>query len=279
MFEKKRYVLFVGKRFIEPGMVTLGKTASFEGGEALSYTSETLADALRNIRERTTGKVRVVLSEELVYVTEISFPASTSVTRESIREKAEEFIPDDLHDSQWDFETLHYTEKRKESETLVQVAMIERSFAEALKAALAIVSLPLESVVPESYALASFVADREGVSVIVERDRESTTLIATEQGSVISTYVQDSVTTDDLSLFLGFVKGKGKEVKRIVFSHFAEEEVAPFRIFEEQGYEVLAENYNPLIGAAAQDISGRDEAVLNIDMFRTNKKPWWRFRS
>lgn len=280
MFRKKHFVIFIGKHFIEPGVVTLGSTPSFEGYEPLAYTIETLPEDLRRVGGLTEGRnVRVVLSEELVYVTELSFLSGIRITRESVRQKAEESIPEDLRATEWDFQTLHYAEKREQkAETSVQVAVMERSFVEAFRKALESAPLPLESIVPESYVLASLTADQEGVSVIVEADRESTVLVATERGSVIATYVKGAVTPDDVAAFLVFVKEKNKAVKRIIFSHFSEEETGPFRAIMEEGHEILMENLNPLVGATSQEVSGKDEMVLNIDMFRSDlTRPWWRF--
>lgn len=268
IFAKKRYVLFVGKNFIDSGLVILKNEPVFDGNEAIPYTSETFPEVLRQIKSLSKGrKIRVVLSEELVYVTEISFPVDTRITRTLVEERAQASVPEDLRETDWDFQTLHYTEKQKSEGTTVQVAVVERNFSQAFHAALHEVSLPIESIMPESYVLASLERDAEGISVIAEADRESVVFSAVEGGFVLATCVKKNGDIQkDLADFLAFVAEKReKKSDRIIFSHLGEIPPEFLGKFAEEGYECIERDYNPLIGATLQTkISGKDEDVLNI---------------
>src|SRR3989344_7279935 len=169
MFNATRYVLFVGKQYIDPGLVTLKKEPLFKPGEAPHYTPETLADALTRCKAVSSKKIRIVLAEELVYVALFAFPWSmrTHLTRDLIRAKAEESIPEDLQATQCDFQSMTYVAiPDQDKEILVQVAVMEKNFFQAFKQALDTTPLPIESILPESYVLARLAAAREGVSVI-----------------------------------------------------------------------------------------------------------------
>lgn len=281
MFSKKRFVIFISKQFIDPGFVTLGETPLFEGGEAFSYTKETLAESLKKIKEISKGKIRIVLGEELVYVAELSFPNKTIITRELVQKKTEEIIPEDLKQTEWDFQALQYKEKSKDTrEIVVQVAVIEKSFSDSFRQALITNPLPIESIYPESYVLANLESGATGVSVIIEQDRGLSVLCAVEDGFSIASRVQkEAVMIEDVKVFIDFLLSyKGKKIERIIFSHFSEEVMTPFLNLADEGYTVLAKDYNPLVGAALQEkISGKDEDILNIDIFSlAEKKVWWK---
>ncbi len=281
IFAKKRYVLFVGKTCIDSGLVVLKSEPVFYGNEAIPYTKETLPQALRQARSLSKSKkIRVVLSEELVYVTEVSFSAGTLITRTLVAEKAQASIPEDLRETDWDFQTLQYTEKQKNKDFVaVQVAVVEKVFSQSFHQALQEVPLLIESIVPESSVLASLEREAAEVSVIVAADRESIVFCAVESGFVLTTCVKRGGDIEkDLSEFLLFVGEKSEEkIKRIIFSHCGEAPSAFLEKFSGAGYECIERDYNPLIGAALQtNISGRDEDTLNIaDAFLSVRKHVW----
>ena len=281
LFSKKHSVLFIAKHFIDPGRVTIGREISFDGFEALAYDENTLPDVLRQIQSLFVGDIRIVLSEELVYVTELSFPTGMRLTRDIVRRAVEATTPEDLRATEWDFQTLHYV-KKQETETgvLVQAAVIEGVFFRMFAQALETVLLPIESIVPESYALAHLTAGYEGASLLIVRDRESTLLALVDGGFVIATRVErGEVAVSHIEKFLSFISvHKSKVAARIIFSHFTEEEMAPFQTLAACGYELISEEYNPLIGAAVQtSITGKDAEVLNLNTFLLDRQvSWWK---
>lgn len=275
-FKKHFFVSFISKHFIDSGYITVGKKILFEGAEAFEYTEETFSETFKKIGEVSKGKVRIVLSEELVYVTELSFPSGTRITRDVVLEKAEQSIPEDLRKTAWDFQTLHYAEKSKEKgEILVQVAVIEKSFSDIFRAALTTNPLAIESIFPESYVFANFEKEEAGVAVIVAQNRESVLICAVEDGFAIVTRVEEGgITIDKVREFLQFLSlSKGKKAERIIFSRFTEEDFSLFLPLADEGYEILARDYNPLIGAALhKKVTGKDEDVLNIDILSSPAK-------
>lgn len=188
MFSKKHPALFISSGFIEPGNVTVSRELLFEGSEALPYDREMFHQTLSQVLASPHKKARIVLSEELVYVTTLLFPAGTKLTRELVRSRAEETIPEDLRATAWDFRTMHYKETIGEAGgILVQVAVVEGGFSGILSKTLVEQDFSVEAILPESSVLASLVADKEGVTVIVEQDRERTLFIACESNLVLST--------------------------------------------------------------------------------------------
>lgn len=281
MFDRKYLILFIGKHFIDPGFVTASREPLFEGIEALPYAPETLGQTLAQIRSFSRKTIRVVLSEELVSVTSLSFPKETKITRELVMRTTEESIPEDLKATEWDFQTLHYRETHiSETEVTVEVAVVAGVFASNLKQAMQETKLTFECVIPESCALAGLVSHFEGISLIVEADRESTLFVAAEEGGVWATYVKSGAC--DMSDLQGFIEfldtKKEKKAARIILSRCTEEFAASLSPLVAEGYELFSDNLNPLIGVALQKkISGKDEAVLNLDMLRSTEKRGWRF--
>lgn len=279
MFSRKHPVLFISKGFIEPGQVTVARELRFEGGEAVPYTLPTLHQALQQIPGLARQSVRLVLSEELVYVAALSFSKKTKLTREVVRVRAEETIPEDLRTTEWDFRTMRYVKHSETAESVsVQVAVIEHSFARALETALQTSAFSVASILPESYVLASFEKNAAGVTVIVEQDREGVLLVAALGGFVLLTSVKPELLSDKavVERFLSFVEEKGEKVVRVIGSHLADATV--LQSLQEKGYVCLEQSYNPLLGAFAEKVSGKDENVLNLNVFskRSEHSWWWR---
>lgn len=278
MFSKKIPTLFISRSFVEPGMVTLSRTPVFEGGEALAYTQETLHAVLAQIPFFKGRSVRIALSEELVYVAALSFPLGTKLTREMVRIRAEETIPEDLRTTDWDFRTMHFVKHDETAEQLlVQVAVIERGFTAQLEAALQSQAFTVESILPESYVLAALEAHEVGVTVIVEQDRESVLFVACEAGLVFATEIQQgALVPEDISRFLSFISGRTtKKVERVFLSHIENKE-CPETVIE-SGLSCEERSYNPLFGAALEKTSGKDAAVLNLNIFPGQEtRAWWK---
>lgn len=283
MFSKKIFTLFIGRDTLEPGFVTLKKEPVFVGAEAFAYVRETLPQVLGQVRALAGhAAVRVVLSEELVLVTGFSLPAGAPLVREAIRKQAEETIPENLQATEWDFQQLHYsTQSGMAGEVRIQVAVLESAFCEKFCQIFKQSGLVVESVLPESVVLAGMAASYEGVSLIAAQERMGVVLVAAESGFVLATYVKTgALGATDIATFLEYVsERKAVSVKRIIFSNFGDG-AAPLRAgMSERGIEIVETSLNPLVGAALrQAVRGNDAAVLDIEIFRSDKKrAWWRF--
>jgi hypothetical protein len=278
MFSKKHPALFISSGFIEPGTVTLSRELLFEGNEALPYNRETFPGIFKRALAVSDKGARIVLSEELVYVTTLLFPADTKLTRELVRSRAEETVPEDLRTTAWDFRTMRYRELTgTEGETLVQVAVIEGSFSDMLSTVFSEQDFSVEAIFPESSVLASLVAMKSGVTVIMEQDRERTLFIACESDLVLSTQTKEGVSTyPSLKAFLMFVSGVlEKKIETIVLSHV--DDVQLKEALEKDGYAYEEQSLNPLLGAFFLKVSGRDESVLNLNAFsQIPERSWWR---
>ena len=278
MFSKKHPALFISSGFIEPGTVTLSRELLFEGSEALSYSKETFPGILKQALAVSDQGARIVLSEELVYVTTLLFPAGTKLTRELVRSRAEETVPEDLRTTAWDFRTMRYQELTgTEGGILVQVAVVEGSFSDMLSTVLAERGFAVEAILPESSVLASLMAMKSGVTVIVEQDRERTLFIACESNLVLSTQTKKGASEyPSLKAFLMFVSGVlEKNIETIVLSHV--DDALLKEALEKDGYAYEEQSLNPLLGAFLLKVSGRDESVLNLNIFsQAPKRSWWR---
>lgn len=282
MFSHEYLVVFISKQSIDARCVTMGRDISADALFASAYTGETLADILRKIADLSKGRrIRVVLSDDLVYVTGFSVPPEIKVTRELMREKAEESVPEHLQKTDWDFLALQYGKKqKKDAETLVQVAVVQKSFSESFHQALNTSLLHIESILPMSFVFANAERSANGVSVIIEQHEGLTTLCGVEEGLVIATHIEHGVATlQGLKEFLHFLSAyKGRKVEGIMLSHCPDLWREFFEQLSLEGYTVEVKDYDVFILAALQEkISGRDEDVLNIDMFSSSEsRPWWK---
>lgn len=259
LFPKKRYTLFIGKDRIDPGLVVLDDQPVFYADEAYAYTPETFAQVLAGIGRLAHGrKARIVLGEELVYVTELRLPAGTVLSRDLVRQEAEASIPEDLRATDWDFQSVRYAAKpREDGRIAVQVAVIRSDFSRVFREALSGSGLRAECAVPESSALATLIPSIGVLSVVVSANGSATVLVALCDGSVIASETTQMLTLEDIEAFIAFAERRSeKTLARLIFSGAdAALSSRPSESF------VL----NPLIGAVLEErVSGDDEAVLNL---------------
>lgn len=279
MFSRKYPVVFVSKNHIEFGAIIFSPEPSFEAGENFPYTNKNFCEIFQKIFLLQGKKVHMVLSEELVYTVALYFPINTELTREMVRIRVEEVVPESLKAAKWDFRTIQYIEHSKQEDSIsLQVVVIEQSFAEMLERALEETSFSVESILPESYVLASFEKNSDGVTVIVEQNKGNVLFLAASRGLVLCTVVHPGEITDSKALenFLAFATATtGKRVDRIIGSHLTHGRDI-LASFEEKGYQCSERDYNPLLGVFIENSSGKDESVLNLNtLFVQSKKYWW----
>lgn len=276
MFSKKYPVLFVSRHFVESGTLTHSRESFFEAGESLSYQDQSLISVLEGMKILQGKTYSLVLSEELVYVTALSFPRNTPLTRALIQERAQELIPEHLNETQWDFRTMQYVTAESTADTLwVQVAVVEKSFAADLEEVISSRAFSLTLILPESYALASLMVKEEGMTVIVECDRENTLFVACNHGLVLATEVkQGEFSLEALRTFLHFIEERtSQKSEHIIFSHIQDETSS--EALKQEGYSVLTSDYNPLFSLLLERGSGADDQVLNLNVSRTPTSQSW----
>lgn len=273
LFSKKRYTIFIGKDRIDPGLVVLDDEPVFYADEAFAYVPETFAAALASVGQLAKRrKARIVLSDELAYVTEFRLPAGTALSRDLVRQEAESSIPEDLRSTDWDFQALRYASKAgADGSVSVQVAVIQSSFAQLLHEALPVSGLSVESIVPESYALALLEPSPAELSVIIAQNGPAILLAAVRDGFVVASETKHALETGDIEAFIAFSERRsGLSVARLVCSGVG---VPP-----EMGRPCESRTLNPLIGAAYEEkISGNDEAVLNLAVMPASSRGFSRF--
>ncbi len=277
MFSKRRPVLFISKNYIETGWVTLSKELLFEGDETRTYSLDTLPEHLRRIQASTRESLRIVLSEELVYVTTLSFPSSVRINRKRVEELAETSIPENLQQTLWDFRTMRYKEHSKRAgEILVQVAVIEQGFARVLDHAIQSGMCQVDAVLPESSILALFEESYDGMTLIVAEDRESTVIVGVSCGLVMGTVVKQGVLVESTAIesAVHFLEDISSErISRIIGSRLSNQDI--LAVFEKQGYLIEIRDYNPLLGVFLVKTRGSDEQVLNLISDTNSVTSWW----
>jgi hypothetical protein len=272
LFPKKRYTIFIGKDRIDPGLVVLDGEPVFYADEAFAYTEETFVEVLTDIGRLAKGKkTRIVLSEELVYVTELRLPVGVELTRERVRQEAEFSVPEDLRVTDWDFQAIRYVSKPgTNGETAVQIAVVQSAFSRMLREALPGSGLSVESIVPESYALAILEPSPAELSIIAAQNGPAALLAAVHDGFVVASETKRALTASDIDAFAVFSERKsGLPVARLVCSGIDAAISA--------SYASESRSLNPLIGAALEEkVSGDDAAVLNLAVTSSDSRgfPW-----
>ncbi len=279
-FVQKYCVFFISKQCIDLGFVTVGRRISYESGGAFDYDEANFSEALKKAAKVAGGYARIVLSEELLYVTEIVLPARDLLSRESVLRTAEQSIPENFQETEWDFQILRPLEKPGENKQVhVQVVAVERRFADVFRRALGEVPLVIDQILPESYILAHMEAAESGVTVIVKEGKGTILLCAALNGSVLATWVEDgSITPERMRAFLDYLDShKKKKPQRIILSAALESSVESLRDFAHDGNGLFLKPYNLFVSAAAHgNRLGRDEEIFNIEMALVSKRSFFR---
>lgn len=279
MFTWKYGILFFSKNTIEWRVID--RSGVSLSHRSFDYTAETLSEVLVTVGALWQGNIRVILGEELVYVTELSIPGGKTLTRVVVLEEALQSIPEDLKQTGWDFERAHTIRRRGAEEFFrVQVVVVEKTFSEQLRVALRESGLVVESMISESYALSLMEADASRVTVIMRQRLGKVLFCAVEGQLVLSTRLEAGVATVERTrAFLAFLAShKGKKATHIFLcSDVPEEVVAEHAIFSTEGFEVLSRDPSVFVAASRQrHIFGADETVLNIDVSDGGEKNAWR---
>jgi len=280
MFTKTKSIIYITKSKIKLVNVTMGKKPKEETIDEALWMPDSLESILLKFKKNVKGNTRILLSEDFVYVVTLSFPVGSFVNRNNVQEKAQELIPENLTETAWDYKVTGLT--------TIQVVAILPSLYEKLSEAIVKTGFRIEEIIPLSYVLASFAKNQDIPLLFVYKDEEIL-LALVQKGTVITTkrMLNANIDRNTINQFIKFTKDQFSiEPKTIIFC--GDTSNINIAEFQNENLKLEIQNISPIvIMAYKEDLKGKDEDVLNIELmtilrkdhvssFSTNKKNSYR---
>lgn len=267
MLQTKKTILFITKSKIRIVNVTLGRNPKEDIIANLGWTPDNLSEILLQSKKNIKEPIRILLSEDFVYTVNLTL-SSLPLSREDIKIKAQELIPENLDETLWDFREVGLPTK-------IQVVAVNKALLDTLKRSLARAGIRIEAIEPVSLSLARVSRKEDKTKVFVYKDNGNVLVIAAQKGIVLATAKSDLATErlTDLNLeaitqFIRFTKDQfGIEIKDVIFcGNTLGIDLAKF---QNTDFNAAIQNINPVISLAyKEDLRGRDEEVLNLELLK-----------
>lgn len=267
MFEKKKIILFITKSKITVFRVVINNKPNQKIIGQFDFTLPLLDQILLKIKRIGNNNIRILLSEEFVYVTSLSFFSDSILNKTIVEQKAQEVIPEDLKQTIWDFKQItNLPFSSSHSQTNIQVIAAVKTLFEPLNNSIIKTGLRVEAIEPLSYALARFTKNQEKPFLFAYVS-DYLFLTFAQKEIVFATERLNHIDATSINQFIAFVKENFSiEIKNIVFCGNIKNIDA--KQFINTGLEAEVQNISPVISLAyKQDIKGRDKDVLNLYSF------------
>lgn len=264
MFRRSRHVLYLSRSFAVHAEVRPRAENPLVHQQKYTVADGKVADLLLAMKkERRVRRIRLLLDDELGYST--TFRIGHVPTRSDVAQRVAELLPEDLSELVWDWKVARGRGRKPWSAVVFALPKrFLRDLGEALKRA----KIRLDLVEPVSAALARQTAERKEPHLIAWCGPESVLLLVAQNGRMfVSRLVANAVLPEGIESLVAFAKANlDMEVTSVVLAG------APLprqrEIIQGIGKFIVEEiDLNPILATAAvEETTGRDEAVLNLDL-------------
>lgn len=267
MFNSKKSILYIAKNTL--AAVFIENKTELVQFKQLQWNDHTLDAALKDIKKEYGKRVRLLLGEDLVYVVSLIIPKSTAINRETVQTLAQEYIPEDLNKTSWDFtELLQTIDAQNVPIVIIQVAAVVQSFFQLITQEIQSVGLEFEAVEPLSYALAYQIRNKvDPVIVLYKTPEKSTVLAMVHRGLILQSEVlQKPLTVKYLQSILNKIQSDYNLIPKILLQIGTTAEEIPADIAT-LDIKVETSDINPFVGIAMmEELRGKDERVMNVEL-------------
>ena len=268
-FRKQQQAGFFDGRALRMARIVCHGAERTATGERTCIPGPDLGQAVEDICRDCDGRIRIVLAEEGVYTFSVSLPLVGNFTRQQVEESLQGCFPEPSRLTLWDYRVV----SRGEQESLLEVTEMKPSWKDALSDMTVRHGLIFESIIPESSALASLIAENNPALIVHRKDATSTLLVCCESGKVLASVLvrKADFSVSDIVGFLEFCRQKKqKQVTKLYCSGFESQSLGQLP----SDWDVSERVLDPLLGVSLASRWHHDDAEL--DFSDAVHRPWYR---
>lgn len=268
MLMKSCTVLFLTDVSLEVARVNSSATL-VEREASYSLDEAGLVGGLERVTNDFGRRVRFILPEKYLYVTQIRLDASPEDLRSVVEQKITDVFPESLDTLAWDYELI----ATNDDQVTVEVSGVVHDFGEMLRASLEKVHCRIEALIPESYALAQLVPG-QGTTVLIHENQMGWVMALITRERVVASIFLDHIPTEpDLREFLIFSEQrKSVHPEKILLSvQTTDPSLLPLCNLPGSISDIPL---NPMLGAAKIALKKRDSDRLDLPL-RTGQASWF----
>ncbi len=256
MFHTAKIIVTVTRSKILVSSIKSAVPPVIEKHQEFESNSQPMAEVFSIIGKNYGSHIRILLSDEFVYITSIKSETPQTATRKTVQSAAQEFIPEDMSKTSWDYRVYPQ---------FIQVAVLNKSMFDQITEAVKKAGITIEAIEPCSSALARTAgAEKEPVLIIFESEIAS--IIAAQDGAAISAEViHEPLTSAHIEKAVNFIRDQFQlPIKKIIKTEKTGD------IFNTEFFKditIESKILDPAIGMLNKtDIAVPDERSLNLEL-------------
>ncbi len=270
MFGNKKTVLFITKSKLRISKVTIGSKSKETIIAEFDWEKQDLANFLLKSSKAIGNTIRLVLSEDFVYVIILSLGNNEIPNRNIIRQKAQEFIPEDISKTVWEYKEVSSTSPALSKK--IQAVVAVKKLFEDLSRSLGKSGLYVEQIEPLSLSL-SRLTKKEEKPMLFVYIYDKAFLALSQKGAVFATERLDlPITKDKLDKFIAFVKTQFEITpEKIIFC--GDTKNLNVKEYETEGIKTEIQDLSPTISLAyKKSVKETDQKELNLQSVFPTKR-------
>lgn len=265
MFAQKKIILFITKSKIKIAHVTLGDKPKEQIIHEEAFDKDGLTAILLRNKKSLSGKVRLLLSEDFVYITTLLLPFKSNITKDIITLKAQELIPENLSETSWDFKQS-LSSLPNQTTIPVQIVAAVRVLFEQLSNAFIKARVQVEAIEPTSYAIARFTKNQNKPFLFVFISEEALLILGYKSIAVATQRLTLPLNKQRIDQFISFVKERYLvEPKDVIFC--GKTAGIDLKEYQTEKYKAQVQDLSPLVSLAyKEDHEGKEASILNLTL-------------
>lgn len=268
MFGKSHLILSLSDTALRAARVSRDGS-QIEQAEEFSLDETGLVGALEKVRVRFGQGARFVLPETYLYVTRLVLDVPAAHLRSVLEEKVADIFPEALGTIAWDYELIETTERGG----VVELSGVVRDFGEVLKDALGKSRYRIQTLIPESYALARLLPVAEAALLVHESQDGWISALVMQERVITSLFLKQAPLEQDLRELIAFgTQRKGVRPSEVILSlRNTDPATLPTLDLPQR---VLEIPLDPILGAARIVLRSGDSDRLDLPL-RGVESSWW----
>ena len=208
MFTSTKIIAAITKTKIKVCVVKLGESSVIEKQEVYDWNAESLATILQTIKKNFGPSIRILFSDEFVYLTTVKIANPTAATREAIKSVAQELIPEDMNQTSWDYRVYP---------DYVQIVVLNKSIYSQITDAVKKAEIHIEAMEPYTTSLARLTTTEPDPFILLFYDENYFVVVMNKGVALTTEVIYTALTADHVERLVHFSEEHfGLSIKKII---------------------------------------------------------------